>query len=272
MLECPPPADTVGARLNKRRIDAGLSIDELARKMGFAGQSSIQRYLTPDYDLELRPDMARKFEAAFGDTKDSVASRIQSRLTALGKNPSVVALEAGMGRSAVRDIIVNDQNPRIDTLRKLTGPLQCTLEYLTVSEAGIPASTTTGITPAIVLRTILCANPTAEQIMAALEANGFKIVADGTDDLGPVARDHVGRGAYTTEGMGARMRDLRDRLGWSQSDLAEKLSVSVQAIGQWETEKTQPTIDNIIAAAQCFGVSPHAILWGEAPLGRSTIR
>jgi hypothetical protein len=60
-----------------------------------------------------------------------LTERIEARMKATGKNPSAVALEAGLGRSSVRDIIVNDANPRIDTLRKLTGPLQCSLEYLT---------------------------------------------------------------------------------------------------------------------------------------------
>jgi hypothetical protein len=62
----------------------------------------------------------------------SLAQRIASRLETLSKNPSGVALEAGLGRSSVRDIIVGKvEHPRIDTLRKLTGPLACSLEYLT---------------------------------------------------------------------------------------------------------------------------------------------
>jgi len=60
------------------------------------------------------------------------ADRIASRLEALGKNPSGVALEAGLGRSSVRDILVGKvASPRMDTLYKLTGPLECSLEYLT---------------------------------------------------------------------------------------------------------------------------------------------
>lgn len=79
----------------------------------------------------------------FGGSKNvtirgSLADRIKTRLDDLGKNPSAVALEAGLGRSSVRDIIVNGANPRIDTLKKLTGPLECSLEYLTgeVAEPG----------------------------------------------------------------------------------------------------------------------------------------
>jgi DNA-binding Xre family transcriptional regulator len=61
-----------------------------------------------------------------------VASRIKQRLADLKKNPSSVALEAGLGRSSVRDIVVGKaQNPRLDTLKKLTIPLECSLQYLT---------------------------------------------------------------------------------------------------------------------------------------------
>lgn len=61
----------------------------------------------------------------------TLAERIEARLKALGKNPSSVALEAGLGRSSVRDIMTNGANPRLDTLRKLTGPLACSLDFLT---------------------------------------------------------------------------------------------------------------------------------------------
>jgi transcriptional regulator with XRE-family HTH domain len=63
---------------------------------------------------------------------ETLADRISGRLKALGKNPSAVALEAGLGRSSVRDILVGKvTSPRLDTLKRLTGPLSCTLEYLT---------------------------------------------------------------------------------------------------------------------------------------------
>ncbi|MBY3500172.1 helix-turn-helix transcriptional regulator [Rhizobium laguerreae] len=68
--------------------------------------------------------------------KEDVASRIMARMHELGKNPSSVALEAGLGRSAVRDIVTRRaSHPRIDTLEKLTGPLECTLDYLTGATA-----------------------------------------------------------------------------------------------------------------------------------------
>ncbi len=64
--------------------------------------------------------------------KTTIAERIRLRLESLGKNPSAVALEAGLSRSSVLDILKGKAaNPRLDTLQKLTGPLQCSLQYLT---------------------------------------------------------------------------------------------------------------------------------------------
>lgn len=64
----------------------------------------------------------------------TVADRIRLRLEALGKNASAVALEAGLSRSSVLDILKGKAaNPRLDTLQKLTGPLECSLDYLTGS-------------------------------------------------------------------------------------------------------------------------------------------
>jgi DNA-binding Xre family transcriptional regulator len=64
----------------------------------------------------------------------TIAERIEDRLRALGKNASSVALEAGLGRSSVRDILVGKvTSPRLDTLEKLAEPLKCDLDYLTGS-------------------------------------------------------------------------------------------------------------------------------------------
>lgn len=51
-------------KIAELRDRAGLSMDELAKLMGFKGQSSIQRYLSADYDKGFRPELAAKFKAA----------------------------------------------------------------------------------------------------------------------------------------------------------------------------------------------------------------
>jgi hypothetical protein len=55
-------------RLRKRnekiaaiRERSGLSMDDLAKLMGYKGQSSIQRYLSPDYSKGFRPEVADRF-------------------------------------------------------------------------------------------------------------------------------------------------------------------------------------------------------------------
>lgn len=52
-------------KLAALRERSGLSMDELAREMGYKGQSSIQRYLSPTYDKGFRPEIAARFKAAF---------------------------------------------------------------------------------------------------------------------------------------------------------------------------------------------------------------
>ena len=61
-----------------------------------------------------------------------IASRIQARMDELGMNPSQVALDAGLGRSAVRDILSGKaKNPQFMTLARIARVLDCTTGFLT---------------------------------------------------------------------------------------------------------------------------------------------
>lgn len=51
--------------MERIRRRAGLSVDELAKEMGFKGASSIQRYLGRAYERGFRPEIARAFRTAF---------------------------------------------------------------------------------------------------------------------------------------------------------------------------------------------------------------
>jgi transcriptional regulator with XRE-family HTH domain len=51
-------------RIARLRERSGLSLDDLAKEMGFKGPSSIQRYLSPTYDKGFRPELAARFKAA----------------------------------------------------------------------------------------------------------------------------------------------------------------------------------------------------------------
>lgn len=63
--------------------------------------------------------------------------------------------------------------------------------------------------------------------------------------------------------IGANIKAAREAKGWSQGDLSSSLRVSVQAISQWETGKTLPSLDNIMAAAGLLAVHPGVLLWGD---------
>lgn len=52
-------------------------------------------------------------------------------------------------------------------------------------------------------------------------------------------------------------RDGRARLGWSQSDLAEKVGVTRQWVSLVENEKTSVEFDLVVAALQALGYVLH---------------
>lgn len=63
--------------------------------------------------------------------------------------------------------------------------------------------------------------------------------------------------------FGEKLRSLRKQTGLSQEKLAEKLSVSRQAITKWETESGIPDIENLMAISALFGVSVDELLSNE---------
>ena len=60
-----------------------------------------------------------------------------------------------------------------------------------------------------------------------------------------------------------RILKLRKENGISQEELAEIVGVSRQAVSKWESEQSQPDIDNIIALCDYFNVSTDYLLRGE---------
>ena len=57
--------------------------------------------------------------------------------------------------------------------------------------------------------------------------------------------------------------ELRKKNGWSQEDLAEKLSVSRQSISKWEGAQSIPDMNKIIKMSEIFGVSTDFLLKDE---------
>ena len=59
--------------------------------------------------------------------------------------------------------------------------------------------------------------------------------------------------------MLSRVRELRERKGWSQGELAERLEVSRQTINAIETGKYDPSLPLAFRIARLFGKPIEAI-------------
>ena len=60
--------------------------------------------------------------------------------------------------------------------------------------------------------------------------------------------------------FGQRLKNLRRDAGFSQSDLSERIGVSVQSISKWENDNTMPDISQIVPLASVLGVSTDWLL------------
>lgn len=59
---------------------------------------------------------------------------------------------------------------------------------------------------------------------------------------------------------GTRLKELRERKRLTQSQLAEVLDVSQQAVGKWELDKASPDDKTLIRIANYFGVTTDYLL------------
>lgn len=57
-----------------------------------------------------------------------------------------------------------------------------------------------------------------------------------------------------------KLYTLRKNAGMTQSDLAEKLNVSRQAVSRWEMGTAMPEIENLVAMSDLFGVTLDELL------------
>ena len=60
--------------------------------------------------------------------------------------------------------------------------------------------------------------------------------------------------------FGQRLKNLRHDAGFSQSDLSERIGVSIQSISKWENDNTMPDISQIVPLAAVLGVSTDWLL------------
>ena len=65
---------------------------------------------------------------------------------------------------------------------------------------------------------------------------------------------------YKIEGFGKRIKELREKRGIKQSDLAEMTHIGRSAIGCYEIDRIAPTYVNLIKLAETLNVSTDYLL------------
>ena len=60
--------------------------------------------------------------------------------------------------------------------------------------------------------------------------------------------------------IGETITRKRKALGMTQKELAEKLSVSFQAVSKWETDASHPDVELLTALAEVLGTTVDALV------------
>ena len=60
--------------------------------------------------------------------------------------------------------------------------------------------------------------------------------------------------------LGSKLKELRKQKGLSQGELAERLNITRQAISKWESDISQPDLNNLIEICKIFGISFNELL------------
>lgn len=69
-----------------------------------------------------------------------------------------------------------------------------------------------------------------------------------------------------------RLKREREKKGWSQTELAEKIHVSRQSVSKWETGKNYPSIEVIIDLSDLFGITIDELLRSDEELKEKVIQ
>lgn len=64
--------------------------------------------------------------------------------------------------------------------------------------------------------------------------------------------------------MKTRLRELRAERGWSQAELAERLSVSRQTVNSIETERYEPSLSLAFRIARLMGLPLERVFDGTS--------
>ncbi|MFC3802376.1 helix-turn-helix domain-containing protein [Cohnella sp. GCM10012308] len=72
--------------------------------------------------------------------------------------------------------------------------------------------------------------------------------------------------------FGEKLRTERNRKGWSQEELAEKLYVSRQAVSKWENGQNYPSIEIVIKISDLLELTIDELLRSDEELKRKVIK
>ena len=67
-----------------------------------------------------------------------------------------------------------------------------------------------------------------------------------------------------------RLKELRAKFNMTQKDLADRLSMSQQAIAKWENGTAEPTVKNLRELAIIFGIGVDDLL-GNSPVVKTIL-
>ncbi len=63
--------------------------------------------------------------------------------------------------------------------------------------------------------------------------------------------------------FGEKLQGMRKARGWTQEELAGRISVSRQALSKWEQNTAMPDTENVLQISKLFGVSTEYLLYDE---------
>lgn len=69
--------------------------------------------------------------------------------------------------------------------------------------------------------------------------------------------------------IGEKITILRNAAGMSQETLADKLSVSRQAISKWEMDQAQPVVESVVQICKLFNISTDELLYDDIVINRA---
>lgn len=71
--------------------------------------------------------------------------------------------------------------------------------------------------------------------------------------------------------LARRIKEHRERLGMSQTELAQAIFVTRQTISNWETDRTYPDVQSLLLLSNLFGVSVDALVREDTQELRSAL-